>query len=175
MTDARFGRFVFRVTCCHVATYAAAGVVASQLFDYATLFQSEGFAAFMRPLDSRWVAAGPGLQVFRGVLFGVVLFPFRHVFLAEPNGWLKLWGLFLGLAILGTAGPAPGSIEGFIFTTLPPSRQLLGLVEVVVQTLAFSLVLVAAYRTTGRATDIILGIVAALVVGMSVVALFVPR
>lgn len=127
MMDARFGRFVFRVTCCHVATYAAAGVVAFHLFDYPALFQSEGFATFMRPLESPWVAAGPALQVFRGLLFGVVLYPFRHIFLAEPWGWLKLWGLFLGLAVFGTAGPTPGSFEGFVYTTLPPARQLLGL------------------------------------------------
>jgi hypothetical protein len=79
------------------------------------------------------------LRLCRGArIFALALFPFRRVFLEERHGWLKLWGLLLGLCILSAAGPAPGSVEGLIYTQMPWTAQLLGLREVVAQTLAFS-------------------------------------
>ena len=36
--------------------------------DYRTHFSSESLALLMRPVSSPWVALGPGLQIFRGVL-----------------------------------------------------------------------------------------------------------
>ncbi len=107
------------MTSSHLVTYFVAGILAYALLDYATLFQSEGFSCLMRPLDSKWIAAGPALQVIRGLIFAVALYPFRSVFLADGRGWLKLWGLLLGLAIFSTAGAAPGSVEGMIYTKIP--------------------------------------------------------
>ena len=78
MNDVTFGRFTVRVTCCHVVTYFVAGVLALTLLDYKTLFQSEGFSSLMLPTSSKWVAAGPALQVVRGVVFALALYPFRR-------------------------------------------------------------------------------------------------
>ena len=114
MDNMTFPRFLGRVTSSHLVTYFVAGILTYSLLDYATLFQSEGFSCLMRPLGSRWVAAGPALQVIRGIIFALALYPFRSVFLADRRGWLKLWGLLLGLAIFSTAGAAPGSVEGMI-------------------------------------------------------------
>jgi hypothetical protein len=61
MADGGFSRFFLRVTACHMVTYFVAGVLAYNLLDYATAFQSEHLACWMRPTTSRWVAAGPGL------------------------------------------------------------------------------------------------------------------
>jgi hypothetical protein len=163
-----FPRFLARVTACHMVTYFAAGAFAFFVFDYATAFRSEHLACWMRPTDSAWVAVGPALQWIRGLLFAAVLYPFRRVFLDAPRGWLLLWGLLLGLAIFGTAGPAPGSIEGFLYTTIPPLEQVGGLREVVAQTLLFSWLLVAWYRRPSRAWAIVLYGLSALVVLMSV-------
>ena len=114
MDQVTFPRFLARVTSSHLVTYFVAGILAYTVLDYATLFQSEGFSCLMRPLDSKWIAAGPALQVIRGLIFAVALYPFRSVFVADRLGWLKLWGLLLGLAIFSTAGAAPGSVEGMI-------------------------------------------------------------
>jgi hypothetical protein len=75
-----------------MVTYFVAGLLAYTLLDYATTFQSEYMACWMRPTTSRWVAAGPGLRWIRGLIFALALYPFRHVFLEGERGWLKLWG-----------------------------------------------------------------------------------
>ena len=175
MDNAGFGRFCARVTACHMVTYFVAGIAALLLFDYAAAFQSAYLSCYMKPIDSKWVAIGPALQWIRGLVFAGALYPFRQVFLEGSRGWLKLWGLLLGLAILSTAGAAPGSIEGFIYTQVPPADQLLGLREVVAQTLAFSWLLVAWYQRPHRAWGVVLYGLAVLVVLLSVAGAVLPR
>ena len=175
MNDVTFGRFTVRVTCCHVVTYFVAGVLAFTLLDYKNLFLSEGLSELMRPTSSRWVAAGPALQVVRGVIFALALYPFRRIILQEAGGWLKLWVLLVGLAILSTAGPAPGSVEGMIYTKIPITTQLIGLPEVVLQTLAFSALLVAWHRKPHRAWGIVMGLLVGMVILMSIAGVVLPR
>ncbi|MFI5184497.1 MAG: hypothetical protein ACHQNV_08865 [Vicinamibacteria bacterium] len=79
------------------------------------------------------------------------------MFLGGAQGWLKLWGLLMGLAIFSTAGAAPGSVEGMIYTKIPVAHHLLGLPEVLLQTLAFSLLLHAWHRHPGRAWSVVMG------------------
>jgi hypothetical protein len=125
-----------------MVTYFIVGLVASLLFDYRHLYTETELRHLMRPLTSPWVALGPPLQCIRGTLLAVVLWPLREALIERPGGGLRLFGLFVGLAILGPAGPAPGSLEGVMFTTLPWSIHLVGLPEVIVQTAVFSAVLV---------------------------------
>jgi len=170
-----FPPFLARVTACHVVTYFVAGVLAYTLLDYRALFASDQLACYMRPIDSPWIAAGPALQVIRGLILALALYPFRRVFLDEPRGWLPLWGLIVGLAILSTAGPCPGSVEGLVYTKVPAISQLRGLPEVVLQTLAFSLLLVGWHRRPHRAWGLVVGTLAVLVVLMSVAGVLLPR
>lgn len=107
-----FARFCFRVSACQLATYFAFGVLAYFLLDYRTFLQTGPLSHFMRPLDSKWVAAGPALQVIRGLILAAALYPFRHTLFGERAGWLKLWGLFLGLAILSPCGSVAGFGRG---------------------------------------------------------------
>ena len=175
VSNAGFAGFALRMTLCHMVTYWIFGMAAFLLLDYKSLFESEGYALLMRPISSKWIAAGPLLQVIRGLIFALVLFPFRAVILQAPWGWLKMWGLLLGLAILSTAGPAPGSVEGFIYTTIPPLRQLMGLPEVVLQTLALSATLTGWYRKPHKAWAIVLGVIAVVLVLLSLAGVFLPR
>ncbi len=170
-----FGEFFWRISACHIITYMIAGIFAYTLLDYKTLFETGALASFMRPVSSPWVAAGPALQVFRGLIFAVVLYPFRRVFLEEKRGWLKLWGLFVGLAILSTAGPTPGSVEGLIYTKVPLLGHLRGLPEVVLQTLAVSVLLTTWYRFPRKAWTVVMAVAVGLVYLMSLAALFQPR
>jgi hypothetical protein len=160
MNDVSFSRFSFRMTACHMVTYFVAGLLAYTLFDYRALFEA---IPIMRPIDSNWVAA---------LIFSLALYPFRQVFLTEPRGWLKLWGLFLGLVIFSTAGPAPGSVEGVIYTTIPLALQLRGLPEVMLQTLALSALLVLWHQRPHRAWNIVMGILAAIVILTSLAGVF---
>jgi len=175
MDQESFGGFAGRVTSCHLVTYFIAGALAYTLLDYGALFQTSGFSCLMRPVTSRWVAAGPALQVIRGLIFAVVLYPFRSVFLSGGRGWLRLWGLLVGLAIFSTAGAAPGSVEGMIYTKIPLGSQLIGLPEVLLQTLAFSLLLTVWSRHPHRAWTIVMGSLTALGILLSLAGAFLPR
>ena len=175
MDHTTFGRFAGRVTSCHLVTYFITGVLAYTLLEYETLFQTGAFACLMRPISSRWVAAGPALQVIRGLIFAVALYPFQSVFLNGRQGWLKLWGLLVGLAIFSTAGAAPGSVEGMIYTKIPLGSQLIGLPELLLQTLTFCLLVTAWHRHPHRAWAIVMGGLMILGILLSLAGAFLPR
>ena len=172
-SEVNFGSFFWRITACHMVTYMIVGAMAYTIMDYPSQFSDE--CSIMIPTDSPRVALGPSLQVIRGLIFAVVLFPFRRVFLEERHGWLKLWGLFLGLAILSTAGPAAGSVEGMIYTKIPIAAQIVGLWEVVLQTLAMSVLVVIWHRRPARAWNIVMAVLVSLVVLMSIAGAFLPH
>jgi hypothetical protein len=169
------GRFLVRTTACHVVTYFIFGAIAFYAFDYATAFASANLSCYMLPTSSKWVALGPALQVFRGLIFALALYPFRRVFLESRRGWLSLWGLLLGLSILSSAGPSPGSVEGLIYTRIPWLDQLVGLREVVAQTLAFSYLLVAWYQRPRRAWGAVIGVLAVLAILLSIAGAVAPQ
>ena len=60
MPQGGFSRFFLRVTACHMVTYFVAGILAYTLLDYATAFQSEHFACWMRPTTSSGWRGVPG-------------------------------------------------------------------------------------------------------------------
>lgn len=168
--SSQFGIFFWRITALHVITYFLVGIIAMNLFNYEQIFSSGNLASFMKPIDSPWVALGPGLQLFRGLLFALVLWPFKSIFLDENNGWLKLWGLFIGLSILSTFGPALGSIDGIIYTTIPIKHQLLFLPELLVQSLLLSFLISYWYRHPKKVFNILSIILVTLILLMSMAA-----
>jgi len=131
--------FVFRVTVLHFITYWLFGLVFGVfLFNYPYWYSVPPLSLYMKPTTSIWVIAGPLFQLIRGPIMALVLYPFRDTFLSRKHGWMYLWGLFFGLAILNAPGPAPGSIEGMVYTIIPVWLQVAFLPETVLQTLAFS-------------------------------------
>ena len=158
--------FAWRVTATHMITYMVMGMLFSSLFRYEDMYRTGHLANFMRDFTSPWIAAGPSLQVIRGILFAAVLWPFRARIFSTPGGWRWLWGLMTGLAILGTAGPAPGSLEGFIYTQLSVREHMAALPEILVQTLAFSMILHYWERKPSRRMHI------AAIAGVSLILLF---
>jgi len=168
-----FGTFLWRITSVHVITYFIAGILAFTLFNYAEAFQGEILNVLMKPVDSPWVMAGAALNVFRGILFSLVLWPFKSVFLENSKGWFLLWSLFLGFAILGTTGPAPGSFEGIIYTNFPVMDQIIGLRETVFQTLFFSLIVFYWYKYPKMIWTILSAIIVTLLLGVIILGLIV--
>jgi hypothetical protein len=141
--------FVFQITILHFLTYFLFGAVAATVFNYAHWYSVPPLSFYMKPTDSIWVAAGPLFQFIRGPIMGLALYPFRRVFVEAKNGWLYLWGIFLGIGILNAFGPAPGSIEGLVFTTFPVVLQVAFLPEVILQSLALSILLYLWQRHPG--------------------------
>jgi hypothetical protein len=133
---------IIKTIVVHTLTYFVAGILAYNLGDYAHTFAQPPLSYFMRQTSDPWVVAGPLFQPIRGLIFALALFPFREVLFERKAGWLKLWWLLVALGILSTFGPAPGSVEGMIYTIIPPFSQLLGLWEVVLQSFLLSVLLV---------------------------------
>lgn len=122
----------------HAITYFAVGLIAAAVFDYQDLFTQPVIRDFMRPFGSVAVVVGPVVQLARGLIIAAVLLPFRFV-LAGRLGWLWLWLLFVGIGILSTPAAAPGSLEGAVYSQLPWWYHLIGMPEMLVQTLLFSI------------------------------------
>ena len=125
----------------HTITYFIAGALAYTLGDYETTFSQPPLSYFMRPTSDPWVMAGPLFQPVRGGIFALAFYPLRKVLFAKRGGWLTLWWLLFALGVLSTFGPGPGSVEGLIYTTIPPLGQMLGLWEVLLQSFLLSIVL----------------------------------
>lgn len=130
-----------KAVVAHTITYVIAGMLALFVFDYRHWFAQPPLNAVMRPLDDPWVMAGPLFQPLRGLLVGFAFYPLRGVLFGRKNGWLVIWLQLVVLGILSTFGPAPGSIEGAIYTTWPLRVQLFGLPEVLLQSLLFAALL----------------------------------
>ncbi len=131
-----------RTAVVHTITYMLMGVLASTMLDYAAAFARPEMACWMRPVSDPVVMFGPLLQPLRGVVFALALYPLRASIFGRRRGWLVLWGLLVGLGVVNTFGPAPGSLEAMLYTVIPVPDQFMGYFEVVPQAglLAFLLV-----------------------------------
>ena len=129
---------VVKTAVTHTVTYFIMGLLAVIIFDYAHLYADTSLNLLMRPINEPLVMAGPLFQPIRGALFGLVFYLLREPLFGKQNGWLVLWALLGVIGIAGTFGPAPGSIEGLIYTILPLRVHLKGLPEVVIQALFLS-------------------------------------
>lgn len=138
--------FIGQAMLWHTVTYLLAGLVASQLLDYKAALAQPVIRDYMVDFSSSDVGFGPWLQPVRGLVYGVVLLPFRTLLASSSRGWLWLWGLLVGVGILNTSAAAPSSIEGLLYTRVPLWYHLFGLPEVCLQTLAFSVLLHRALR-----------------------------
>lgn len=132
---------VLKTTATHTVTYLIMGLLASTILDYTRFFTETSLNAMMRPVSDPWVLVGLFFQPLRGILFGLVFYVLREPFFAKKNGWLIMWLTLVVLGILSTFGPAPGSIEGMLFTVFPLSVHLMSLPEILLQSLFLSLIL----------------------------------
>lgn len=124
----------------HTLTYFLVGLVASVVFNYSADFARAELRTYMRQIGDPVIALGPALQPLRGILFALAFYPLREILFRRKNGWLLTWWLLVALGILSTFGPAPGSIEGAIYTTLPIADQFFsgGMLEILTQSFLFS-------------------------------------
>jgi len=133
MQEHSFISIIAKTTIVHTATYFVMGLLAFTLLDYTSKYADPAIATFMRQTDDPLIAAGPLLQVGRGLLFGVAFYTLGEVVFAQRNGWLTLWFVLVIFGIVSTFGPAPSSIEGMIYTHLPMWFHWVGLPELVLQ------------------------------------------
>lgn len=161
-----------KTVATHTVTYFVAGVLAYTLGGYAETFSEPPLSYLMRPTSDPLVVAGPLFQPIRGVIFALAFYPLRSVLFGTKRGWLILWWLLIALGMLSTFGPAPGSVEGLVYTIIAPMSQILGLWEVLLQSFLFSAVLCYWVNHPGkRWLDWTLGVVFFVIVALSVMGL----
>lgn len=136
-----FVPLALKTIAVHTITYFIVGALASALLNYQARFAEPILGIYMRQFDSPWLLLGPLFQPLRGLLFAVVFWLLGSVLFGKKNGWLVMWAMLAILGILNTFGPAPGSIEGVLYTQLPLSTHLWGLPEILIQSLLFSVIL----------------------------------
>ena len=137
-----FLAFTLKVIVAHMATYFILGIIMSNVFNYAEIFQREIIRDYMIPMDEHNIVLGPFLQPVRGIIFAIGLWPLRSFLIEKKRGWLTLWGLLVTIGILSTPAASPGSIEGMLYSKLPMWYHLIGYPEIILQTLVFSIWLV---------------------------------
>jgi hypothetical protein len=137
-----FLMFAIRVMIVHTITYFIFGLLMSNIFDYGEIFKREIIRDYMIPMDEHNIVLGPFLQPLRGLIFAIGLWPFRDFLIEKKRGWLYLWGLIVTMGILSTPAASPSSIEGVLYSRLPMWYHLMGLPEILLQTLVFSIWLV---------------------------------
>jgi hypothetical protein len=135
------GEVVIKTIVTHTVTYFLIGLVALWSFDYARKFAEPSLRSLMRQTDAPLVMAGPLFQPIRGVLFGFVFYLLREPLFGARAGWLILWLVLVVVGILSTFGPAPGSLEGMVYTTLPLRLHLEFVPEIAFQSLALAALL----------------------------------
>ena len=131
-----FVGLVLKTIVVHTITYFFVGVPLFFIFNYSEGFTVPELACWMRPTDDPLVRAGLLFQPIRGLIFALAFFPIREILFGKKNGWLIMWWLLVSLGILSTFGPAPGSIEGMVYTILPLS--ITTYLEVTLQSFALS-------------------------------------
>jgi len=134
-----FPSLVAKTAVCHTLTYFLMGALAAYFLKYGEEFAKPGSG--MRQITDPWVMAGPLFQPLRGLVFASVFYPLRNCLFGRRYGWLVMAWLLIAVGILSTFGPAPASIEGMIYTTVPPLSQLRGWLEVVPQAVLLSALL----------------------------------
>lgn len=164
----KLSTFIWRITAVHMITYFIIGLISAEVFNYEAIFSSDNLGLLMKSTNEPIVALGPTLQVVRGLIFSVVLWPFRTTFLNKKAGWLQLWFLFIGLSILSTFGPALGSVDGMIYTTIPIKKQLLLLPELLIQSCLLSFCLYYWYQQPKKSYNVIALIISLLILFMGI-------
>lgn len=120
----------------HTFTYTLMGILAFNFLYYEEAFAAPELSCWMRQTADPLVIAGPLFQPIRGILFALAFFPIQEILFRKKNGWLITWWLLVALGILSTFGPAPGSVEGMVYTIIPIS--IVNYLEVVPQAFLFA-------------------------------------
>jgi hypothetical protein len=140
--DRRLWGYALRFILLHVLTYTAAGIIFYQLQDYAEAFQTmEAFELF-RPLDDPFVAAAMPIQIVRGALLALLLYPFYDAFTRRKHGWLLAFGVLYGFTAIGSAIFIPDLVETIVVERTA-AHLVVGVPEITVQMLLFSWLFVA--------------------------------
>lgn len=131
-------RFISRITVIHIFTYIICAITFSIVFDYHELFGKGITAYYMKDYGSVNIIAGPIIQLFRGILYGVFLLLIRNSIINKTYGCIKLWIMILILGLFNPLTISPGSIMGMVYTQLSLEFHIKSVIEAATQSLLFA-------------------------------------
>jgi len=150
--------FFLKVVITHFLTYTVCGLVFFKLNGYSEWVKND-YPFAWRNVDSLIFRLAPIFQIFRGILFGIVLLLIKDSVIDTNFGFLKLFTILAIMGIFNTYGPAEGSIEGFIYRKPVENIPLIngkvlpdwwigirGLLEVLTQVFIFSVIVTTNWR-----------------------------
>ncbi len=130
--------FTLRYIAVHTLTYLAFGIFFMLVSRYFKYFKSDPiFDLVMKPSESLSVRLAPLIQILRGALLALAIYPFHEVISGRKRGFVKLSFLLFILTSIGAVITGPGSIEGFLYTRFS-FNPLIGYPEIALQILASS-------------------------------------
>jgi hypothetical protein len=135
MKSFSFLSVVTKTTLVHTVSYFVIGLLSFLFLDYGARYADPAVAVALRQTNHPLVTAGPLFQVLRGVLFGIAFYALRDLIFSKRRGWMTLWLVLLIVGVFSPFSAAPGSIEGFVYSTLPAWFHLMSLPELIVQSL----------------------------------------
>jgi hypothetical protein len=161
--------FIGRTTVAHVSLYFIFGIIFGVLIKGGhVMYAIEELEIYFRPLSHPLVMSSSFLNIFRGIIIALALYPFREKLFRDKYGWFYLWVLLGILGILSVYGAAPGSLEGVIYTKLPMWYHLRYLPDNLLHTLTFSVLLFLWERKKSKLVSIPLYIVFGFIVVIQV-------
>ena len=140
MQTSTFSSIAWKTTLVHTVTYFVVGLLSFLLLDYSNNYADPAVSVSLRQTDHPMVAAGPLFQVLRGFLFGIAFYALRDIFFSNPRGWVTIWLVLILVGILSPFSAAPGSIEGFVYSTLPTWFHIMSLPELFIQSFLLAFV-----------------------------------
>ena len=103
--------FLIRVIIIHTLTYMIAGLLASSLFDYRSVYELPIIGDYMVSYGEESVTWGPFIQPVRGLIIGLALLPFRRFLGNTRYGWFYIWLIMIGIGIVATPTAAPALLR----------------------------------------------------------------
>jgi hypothetical protein len=158
-------KYFWQMVYSHTIAYFIAGIFALVVVNYKELYLTDVISSFMRSVDEPIVALGPFLQIFRGIIIGLVLLPLRKVFFEEKQGLIKLGLIIVGLSLVSTIGPTIGSFDGYIYTKIPYMYQILGYPEAIIYVLLFIGILKVSIKYEHKKIITVLSIIIMVLIG----------
>ena len=139
-----FLKFALIVLIVHIVTYYIAGIIAQLVLGANEFYPpSPNAISYLRdPHDPGLQALILPAQALRGLLFALVLFPFRKIFM-EMGNWAG--GLLFGsvIFVIGFVAASGGMIEHFVyFNEYPLKFAMITFFEILIQVVLMGLFVV---------------------------------
>ena len=135
--------FLIRFTIIHLLTYWVIGGIMYELCGYEEALAHMEYFQLWRDLENLTSVALVFFgQIFRGVILGLLLYPFAPLYLDRKRGFLLLFLLLFGLTSLASPLFLIDSLTYEHSLAQWISDMVIGLPELVVQTFVFSVILV---------------------------------